>query len=69
MTMKTKFKKRYVLGKGIPSFYYANQMVGLVESTNRNFLINYDMAPEFRESNLDTLIIPKYRLVLERVKP
>ena len=64
MTKKPRFRKRYVLGVGRPSFYYANQMIGLVESGNRNYLIDIDVAPEFRYP-----VIPLYRLVLERVKP
>ena len=62
--MKTKFLKRYVLGEGLPSFYYADQTVGLVESMERAFLINLEIAPELRDRDA-----PRYRLVLEKVKP
>ncbi len=61
--MKVKFKKRYVLGEGYPSFCYMEQMVGLVESMDRAFFINYDISPELQEKD-----IPKYRLELVRVK-
>ena len=65
MTKEPKFKKRYVLGEGRPSFYYSNQMVGMVESANRYYLITIDVPPELKAVRGT----PVYRLVLERVKP
>jgi len=64
MTKKTKFRKRYVLGEGHPEFYYASELVGMVYSDHRHYLLKIDVPPELLGFD-----IPKYRLVLEKVKP
>ncbi len=64
MTKKVKFKKRYVLGEGRPNFYYAQELVGVVGPNHRSYLIGLNIADELKHPN-----VPKYRLLLERVKP
>ena len=64
MTKKPKYKGRYVLGEGRPMFYYARELVGVVGPKDRSFLIGLSVAAELESED-----VPKYRLVLERVKP
>jgi len=64
MTKKPKYKKRYVLGEGRPSFYYNRELAGVVGPNHRSFLIGLIIADELEDED-----VPKYRLVLEKVKP
>ena len=64
MTKETKFKRRYVVGEGRPHFYYNRELVGVVGPKSRSFLIGLSVAAELESED-----VPKYRLVLERVKP
>ena len=70
MTMKAKFLKRYVLGEGYPRARAVKPLwVNALSSTiDRKEVLKIDWPEELLWKSKRTNY-PKYRLVLERVKP
>ena len=65
MTKKPKFQKRYVLGEGYPNIDSQGIRVSLLQTKDWSSAIMDLKYPD----KLVEVNIPKYRLVLERVKP
>ena len=66
MTKEIKFKRRYVLGEGYPEFVLYQEAVRLKKTITRGDCYTLKKLNEFPLLRLTT---PKYRLVLEKVRP